>query len=90
MPVGILQTMKPEFLAALLYPKMMPCNATASVEEAIMALAKADDKEIRGLETMAFQASVFDSIPYEKQASDLLESIDSMEKSSKAFNTVTF
>ena len=35
---------------------------------------------------MAFQASVFDSIPYEKQAADLLESIDSMEKSSKAFN----
>ena len=86
MPIGMLQSMKPEFLVALLYPKMMPCNATVSVEEEIMALAKQDKKEIKGLETMAFQASVFDSIPYEKQAADLLESIDSMEKSSKAFN----
>jgi hypothetical protein len=64
----------------------MPCIATVSVEEEIMALAKQDKKEIKGLETMAFQASVFESIPYEKQAADLLESIDSMAKSSKAFN----
>ena len=86
MPIGLLQSMKPEFLGALLYPKMMPCNATVSVEEEIMALAKQDNKKINGLETMAFQASVFDSIPYEKQAADLLESIDSMAKSSKDFN----
>jgi uncharacterized protein YbaP (TraB family) len=79
-PIGLFQQMKPAFLAALLYPKMMPCNASSSVEESIMQLAKAGGKEIRGLETMAFQASVFDSIPYEKQAEELLQGIDSMEK----------
>lgn len=84
-PIGLFQTMKPEFLAALLYPKMMPCSSTASIEESVMQLAKADGKEIKGLETMAFQASVFDSIPYEKQARELLQGIDSMEQSKKYF-----
>ena len=79
-PLGLFQGMKPEFLIALLYPKMMPCPAASSVEEAVMQLAKAGDKEIKGLETMAFQASLFDSIPYEKQAEELLSAIDSMEK----------
>ena len=34
---------------------------------------------------MAFQASLFDSIPYEKQATELLQAIDSMEKSKVYF-----
>ena len=80
-PIGLFQQMKPEFLVALLYPKMMPCQTSASVEESIMQLAKAGGKQIKGLETMAFQASIFDSIPYEKQAEELLHSIDSMEQS---------
>ncbi|MEP7238289.1 MAG: TraB/GumN family protein [Ferruginibacter sp.] len=80
-PIGLFQSMKPEFLVALLYPKMMPCKLTSSVEEQIMQLAKTGKKEIKGLETMAFQASLFDSIPYEKQAEELLNGIDSMEKS---------
>ena len=84
-PIGLFQSMKPELLTALLFPKMMPCASVSSVEDAIMTLAKADDKEIKGLETMAFQAALFDSIPYEKQASHLLEAIDSMEQSKKNF-----
>jgi hypothetical protein len=84
-PIGLFQRMKPEFLVGLLYPKMMPCNSSSSIEESIMQLAKAGNKEIKGLETMAFQASVFDSIPYEKQAEELLHTIDSMEQSKVAF-----
>jgi uncharacterized protein len=82
-PIALFQRMKPEFLVALLYPKMMPCNAVSSVEEGIMQLA--GEKEIKGLETMAFQASLLDSIPYEKQAEELLNVIDSMEKSRNYF-----
>jgi uncharacterized protein len=79
MGIGFFQQMKPAFLESLLYPKMMPCGQTTSIEESIMQLAKRAGKQIKGLETMAFQASVFDSIPYEKQALELLHSIDSME-----------
>lgn len=79
-PISLFQRMKPEFLEALLYPKMMPCNATGSIEEALMEFAKDAGKKIKGLETMAFQASIFDSIPYEKQAEELLHTIDSMQQ----------
>jgi uncharacterized protein YbaP (TraB family) len=64
---------------------MMPCSTTASIEESLMQMAKANGKEIKGLETMAFQASVFDSIPYEKQAEELLQTIDSIGNSKKYF-----
>ncbi|MBK8520196.1 MAG: TraB/GumN family protein [Ferruginibacter sp.] len=84
-PISLFQRMKPEFLVALLYPKMMPCNSASSVEESVMQLAKEGGKDIKGLETMAFQASVFDSIPYEKQAEDLLNTIDSLERSKADF-----
>ena len=84
-PIGLFQGMKPGFLVALLYPKMMPCSNTTSVEEEIMKLAKENNITVKGLETMAFQASLFDSISYEKQATELLQAIDSMEKSKTYF-----
>ena len=77
MPMVMFQKAKPYFLVALLYPKMMECSSPAGIEEELMKIAKEDKKEIRGLETMQFQASVFDSIPYEWQAKELLKNIDS-------------
>lgn len=87
-PLSFLQTMKPFMLVALLYPKMMPCKTVSGVEEELMKLAKAQKKEIKGLETMELQAAVFDSIPYEEQAKELLKSIDSMEINRKNFDTM--
>ncbi len=87
-PIGMFQRMKPEFLLALLYPKMMPCSVTSSVEESVTKLAKGAGKKVFGLETMAFQASVFDSIPYGKQAVELLNTIDSLERSKEQFNVM--
>ncbi|MBK8611070.1 MAG: TraB/GumN family protein [Chitinophagaceae bacterium] len=87
-PIGIFQRMKPVFLASFLYPKMMPCAQPISVEDAVMKTAKAQDKEIKGLETMAFQASLFDNIPYEKQAKELLDMIDSINNYKLNFETM--
>jgi uncharacterized protein YbaP (TraB family) len=77
MPMMLFQKAKPYFLVALLYPKMMNCSTPAGIEEELMKIAKEDKKVIKGLETMQFQASVFDSIPYEWQAKELLKNIDS-------------
>ncbi|MEO5889302.1 MAG: TraB/GumN family protein, partial [Ferruginibacter sp.] len=88
MPIGLLQSTKPFFLAAMLYPKMMPCKNVSGVEEELMKLAKQQKKEIKGLETMEFQSSVFDSIPYEEQAKELLKSIDSITTYQKYFDTM--
>lgn len=88
MPVAFLERTKPYFLVAMLYPKMMPCKTVSGVEEELVRLAKKATKPVYGLETMQFQAAVFDSIPYEAQAKELLKSIDSMSAYSKYFDTM--
>ena len=88
MTLDAFQNLKPVFLESLLYPKMLPCKTTSGVEEQLMLLAKKNKKEIKGLETMAFQASVFDSIPYEEQAKELLKTIDSIASYRHFFDTM--
>ncbi|MEP6582993.1 MAG: TraB/GumN family protein [Ginsengibacter sp.] len=82
----LFQKAKPYFLVALLYPGMMNCSSPAGVEEELLKIAKENKKEIQGLESMQFQASVFDSIPYEWQAKELLKNIDSFAMYKKEFN----
>jgi uncharacterized protein YbaP (TraB family) len=79
MSLTMFQKMKPSFLEAFLYPKMMPCKNLSGVEQELLKIAAKDKKEIKGFETIAFQASVFDSIPYEVQAKSLLNTIDSID-----------
>ena len=86
--LSFLKSMKPFFLQALLYPKMMPCKTISGVEEELIKIVKLEKKEIKGLETMEFQASVFDSISYEEQAKELLKSIDSMAANKNNFDTM--
>lgn len=88
LPDMLLQRMKPTFLEAFLYPKMMPCKTMSGVEEELMKIAKSDKKEIKGFETIAFQASVFDSIPYDVQAKSLLKTIDSLPLYRLNFDTM--
>jgi uncharacterized protein YbaP (TraB family) len=87
-PMMLLQSAKPYFLVALLYPRMMNCNAPSGVEEELVKIAKEYKKQIDGLETMQFQASVFDSIPYEWQAKELLKNIDSFSVYKNQFETM--
>ena len=88
MPMFLFQKAKPYFLVALLYPRMMDCPSPSGVEEELMKIAKEDKKEIKGLETMQFQASVFDSIPYAWQAKELLKNIDSFSVYKNEFETM--
>lgn len=80
MSLSAFQNLKPAFLEAFLYPAMMPCKTMSGVEQELMTIAKREKKEISGFETIAFQASVFDSIPYEEQARSLLKTIDSISR----------
>lgn len=82
------QKMKPAFLEAFLFPKMMPCKEMSGVEQELMKIARKQQKEIKGFETIAFQASVFDSIPYADQARSLLNSIDSIHQYKVYFDTM--
>ncbi len=77
LPLSMMERLKPYFVTSLISESKFPCTEKDGMEQVIMAEAKKDHKPINGLETIAFQASVFDSIPYAKQAKDLLKMIDS-------------
>ena len=88
MPFIFLKTLKPMLLQALVYPKMMACKTMSGMDQALVEVAKSYDKEILGLETYAFQASIFDSIPYKTQASELLKMLDSMTTTRNTFDSM--
>lgn len=80
LPFAMMSRFKPYFVSAMISEGLLGCQKKISVEQQIMEEAKQYDKEVFGLETMEFQASIFDSIPYEKQAEDLVMYIDSIDK----------
>jgi len=79
LPFSMMERLKPYMLTSLIGETGMECEQTNGMEMIIMQEANKYDKEIKGLETAEFQASLFDSIPYEKQAKELLNYIDSMD-----------
>jgi uncharacterized protein len=86
MNISFFSKMKPMMLEAMLYPRMMPCKTPSGVEMELMAIAAKQKKEIKGFETIEFQAGIFDSIPYETQAKSLLKDIDSAVSYKVYFN----
>ncbi len=83
--ISLFQKMKPFFLEAFIYPKLLSCGEISGLEQELLKIAGKEMKEIRGFETIAFQAAVFDSVPYETQAKSLLNSIDSIQKNKVNF-----
>lgn len=79
LPFSMMNRFKPYFVSSLIGEKMMTCEKKNGMEELIMRESKQFDKQIKGLETTEFQASIFDSIPYDKQAKDLVAYIDSID-----------
>ena len=77
LPFSMLETFKPILAASTLESGSLPCDNTAMMEQVIMKEAKQYNKKIKGLETMAYQAGVLDSIPYKLQAQQLVTYIDS-------------
>jgi len=77
LPFSMLETYKPLLAVSTLAESAMPCESAVAMEQLIMEEAKRNNKNIKGLETMAYQAGIFDSIPYKLQAEQLLSYIDS-------------
>jgi uncharacterized protein len=79
LPFSMMERLKPYMLTSLIGENGMECEKTNGMEMIIMQEANKYDKEIKGLETAEFQAGLFDSIPYQKQAKELLSYIDSID-----------
>jgi uncharacterized protein YbaP (TraB family) len=80
LPFATLETFKPILALSTVQENSMACENMAMMEQVIMTEAKKSDKKIKGLETMAYQAGVLDSIPYKLQAEQLVSYIDNIKK----------
>lgn len=79
MPLFMLERVKPMFLSAFATGDMsgesMQSGEVKSYEMEFMEMAQKEELEMAGLETIQYQMSIFDSIPYPVQAEMLVESI---------------
>jgi uncharacterized protein len=80
LPFGMLERFKPLLISSLIEEQSLACQTTDGMEMMIMKEMHLNNKPVKGLETVAFQAGLFDSIPYDKQAKDLVNYIDSAEE----------
>jgi len=83
LPFSMLERFKPMLISGLIEEQGLGCQTTDGMELRIMKELKASNKPVNGLETAAFQAGLFDSIPYEYQAKELVKDIDSADENKK-------
>jgi uncharacterized protein len=84
LPFSMLETYKPLLAVSTLEESAVPCESAVAMEQLIMEEARKNKKDIKGLETMAYQAGIFDSIPYKMQAEQLIQYVDSSAADNKA------
>jgi uncharacterized protein YbaP (TraB family) len=80
LPFSILETYKPLLAASMLMETGSECASPEAMEEVIMKEAKNHSKNVKGLETMSYQMSIFDTIPYKMQAMQLVKYVDDAGK----------
>ena len=76
LPFSKLETYKPMLASSLLMESGIGCEESVAMEQLILEEAKKNKKRVEGLETMSYQASIFDSIPYKLQAEQLLKYVN--------------
>lgn len=76
--------MKPFTVMSMLYMTLLSCQPQ-SYELVFTQMASNAKKEMLGLETVEFQMSIFDQIPYDKQAALLADMVRKKEESAKEF-----
>ena len=82
LPFSMLETYKPLLATSLIMQQKGSgsCSNMISMEQLVMKEAKNNGVKIKGIETMMYQVSIFDSIPYKFQAQQLLKMIEEGDK----------
>lgn len=87
MPFAQMGTIKPFFLATLLYSQLLGC-APGSYEMTLVDWAKAHQREVIGLETVAEQMRVIDHIPCNQQARLLVDAVRKPTEAGQEFRAL--
>lgn len=85
MPLTLLNTMKPFVLFSILTLKTLPCPAQESYEMAFVKMAKEQDKEVLGLETIEEQMKIFDDMPDSAQVQMVMRYVNEFDEQRKEF-----
>jgi len=90
LPMMLLNNVKPMFLSMLadmnMDPNAMGSGDIISYEMELYDMANEDGKKVGGLETMEYQMSLFDKIPYKDQADMLLDAVRGVSVESDMFD----
>ena len=88
LPLMLFERMKPMFVSFLVDSDFsisdMKEGKFSSYEMELMAIAKEEDMEVHGLETVESQIAIFDKIPYSDQAEMLMAQIRNQSDSSQS------
>lgn len=92
LPIFMFQRMKPMFLTVFasgdMSPEDLQSGKIKSYEMEFMEMADDSNMETGGLETIEFQMSVFDQIPYKEQADMLMETIKMGDQEDDTFKVL--
>ena len=72
MNLKMVDKFKPFMISAMFIPKLLGCPMQ-SIETELVKIIKEQNKEVYGLETIENQLDVFDKIPYQLQADELVK-----------------
>lgn len=79
-PFSMLEKFKPMLVGSLMMENGPDCESPIMMEQLITQEAADNGKQIKGLETMDYQLSIFDSIPYKFQAEQLVKMVNDADK----------
>lgn len=85
-PLSFFEKMKPFALVGFLYTRCLPCVLPASYELNFIEMAKAQQKEIVGLETVEEQMAVVDKMTDAAQRKMVLSIVDSFETAKRSIH----
>ena len=83
-PLSMLNSIKPFFSMAAVFPSLLDCQATEGWEKKFMELANENTSDVKGLETVKEQLDVVDSIPYNIQAQMLYKTVMNLDSTKKS------
>ncbi|HRO44854.1 TraB/GumN family protein [Agriterribacter sp.] len=85
MPLTLLNTMKPFVLFSILTLKSLPCAEPQSYEMTFVNMAKEQNKEVLGLETIEDQMKIFDDMPDSVQVQMVMRYVNGFDEQKKEF-----
>ncbi len=85
-PFTLFERQPPIMISSGIYEFLLPCEQKNGIEIRLIEEAQNANKPLLGLESIAFQADILASIPYDVQAHELLKTIEHIEKYRESMN----